>query len=385
VQRHKHGYGSKPKRLAAAVAVAAMAMTSWATAPASAQESAADDGGAQAAAQHIVEGFLGPVKFITPGPEIDASQFAEDEIWIVSADLSIPFHQNIIKGWEEAAAAAGLKSQKCDGKGQQQEASRCVDQAIAAGADGVALLSVSPTFQVGAIERAKDASVPVIGMLTTSSEHEPWPGTACEATYSYYKSGQLLAAYAIANTEGPVNGIFMDTSEYKEVAFEKKGYFDTFALLSPESTLQYADTLVGTMKTQAQTQTPVLLQRFPDTNWFFPAYDVMATFVIPGVKEAGFGDKVRVASINAVNTNLQFILDDNVQVADAGIPNNWMGWAGVDCMLRAMTDPAGAVTTETPFRLFDKSNLEGVDVNDQEALFPGVDYRAEYKKLWGIE
>src|SRR5262249_23575701 len=145
------------------------------------------------------------------------------------------------------------------------------------------------------------------------------------------------------------------------------------------------DTLVGTMKQQAQTQTPVLLQRYPETNWFFPAYDVMATFVIPGINEAGLGDQVRVASINAVNTNLQFIKDGNVQVPDAAIPNNWMGWAGVDCMLRAMTNPEGAVTTETPFRLFDKSNLEGVDVNDQEALFPGVDYRTEYLKLWGLQ
>ena len=373
---------------AATSAPASAAPTSAAAtsaAPASAvPASAVPATGSKAAAQSIVAGFLGPVKFVSPGPAIDISKFKGKAIWIISADLSIPFHQNIIKGWEEAALAAGLTSVKYDGKGQQQEASRGVDQAIAAGAAGIALLSVSPTFQVGALQRAKDAGIPVIGMLTTSSEHEPWPGTAGEASYSYYKSGQLLAAYSIANNDGPVHGVFMDTSEYKEVAFEKKGYFDTFALLCAECTLQYADTLVGTMKQQAQTQTPVLLQRFPETNWFFPAYDVMATFVIPGIKEAGFGDKVRVASINAVNTNLQFILDGNVQVADAGIPNNWMGWAGVDSMLRGMVDPAHPVTTETPFRLFDKSNLNGVDVNSQDALFPGVDYRAEYKKLWGV-
>src|SRR6266566_762649 len=123
--------------------------------PASAAPASVPATGSKAAAQSIVAGFLGPVKFVSPGPAINISKFKGKSIWIISADLSIPFHQNIIKGWEEAATAAG------------------------------------------------------------------------EASYSYYKSGQLLAAYAIANNDGPVHGVFMDTSEYKEVAFEKKGYFDT--------------------------------------------------------------------------------------------------------------------------------------------------------------
>ena len=110
----------------------------------------------------------------------------------------------------------------------------------------------------------------------------------------------------------------------------------------------------------------------------------MALFVVPSVEQAGFADKVRVGSINAVNTNLQFILDGKVETVDDGIPNNWMGWGGVDRLMRAMTG-APVATSEVPIRLFDKSNLQGVDVNNETALHGGTDYRSEYKKLWGVQ
>ena len=105
---------------------------------------------------------------------------------------------------------------------------------------------------------------------------------------------------------------------------------------------------------------------------------------MPSVEAAGAADKVRVGSINAVNTNLQFILDGKVQAVDAGIPNSWMGWGGVDRLMRAMLG-APPLTSEVPIRLFDKTNLQSVDVNDEVALHGGFDYRSEYKKLWGVQ
>lgn len=339
----------------------------------------------KAAAAALVNQAMGPTQWVSPGDPIDASSIKGKTLWIISADLSIPFHQNIVKGFQEAATAAGLLSQTFDGKGQQQEASRGIDQAISSDAGGIALLSISPSFQAGALQRATDAKIPVIGMLTTSSEHEPWPGTAGEATYSYYKSGQLLGAYAIANTDGPVHALYLDVSEFKELSFLKKGIYDSLAqFCGADCTVEYSDMLVATFKAQAQTLTPSQLARFPETNWIFPAFDAMALFVVPSVEAAGSADKVRVGSINAVNTNLQFILDGKVQAVDAGIPNSWMGWGGVDRLMRAMLG-APALTSEVPIRLFDKTNLQGIDVNDEVALHGGFDYRSEYKKLWGVQ
>lgn len=336
------------------------------------------------AAADLVEAAKAPIEFLSPGGAIDVSGFAGNEIWIISADLSIPFHQNIVAGFEEAAVAAGLTAQTFDGKGQQQEASRGIDQAIAAGAAGIALLSISPSFQVGALRRAEEANIPVIGMLTTSSEDHPWPLTGGEATYSYYKSGFLLAAYAVQSSDLPFHSLYLDVSEFKELGYLNEGIHDGLEeLCGSECAVEYSDMLVATFQEQSQTLTQSQLNRFSDITWIFPAFDAMALFVVPSVDAAGRADDVSIGSINAVTANLQFILDGNVQVVDDGIPNHWMGWGGVDRLLRAMAgeDPA---TTEVPIRLFDAENLQGVDIEDEDSLFGGTDYRTAYQELWGV-
>lgn len=337
------------------------------------------------AAAELVEDAKAPIEFVSPGPALDVSEFAGETLWIISADLSIPFHQNIVAGFEEAAEAAGLETQVFDGKGQQPEASRGIEQAISANAAGVALLSISPSFQQGALRQAEEAGVPVIGMLTTSSEDRPWPLTAGEATYSYYKSGFLLGAYAVANTDEPVQALYLDVSEFKELAYLKEGLHDAIAELCGDACpIEVSDMLVAEFQEQSQTLTETQLNRFPDTNWIFPAFDAMALFVVPSVEAADRADNVRVGSINAVTANLEFILDGRVQVVDNGIPNHWMGWAGVDRLLRAMAGEEPGVS-EVPIRLFDAENLEGVDIQDENSLFGGADYRAEYLALWGVD
>lgn len=336
------------------------------------------------AAADLVADAKAPIEFVAPGDAINVSEFAGQEIWIISADLSIPFHQNIVAGFEEAAEAAGLTAQVFDGKGQQQEASRGIDQAIAANAAGIALLSISPSFQVGALQRAEEAGIAVIGMLTTSSEDHPWPLTDGEATYSYYKSGFLLAAYAVQSSDLPIHSAYLDVSEFKELGYLNEGLHDGMEeLCGSDCVIEYSDMLVASFQEQSQTLTQSQLNRFSDISWIFPAFDAMALFVVPSVDAAGRADDVKVGSINAVTANLQFILDGNVQVVDDGIPNRWMGWGGVDRLLRAMAGEAPA-TSEVPIRLFDAENLEGVDIEDEDSLFGGTDYRTAYRELWGV-
>jgi ribose transport system substrate-binding protein len=338
----------------------------------------------KAAASQLVEAAKAPIAFIEPGPAIDVAPLAGREIWIISADLSIPFHQNIVAGFQEAATAAGLTSQVFDGKGQQQEASRGIDQAIAAGAGGIALLSISPSFQVGALQRAEEAGIPVIGMLTTSAEDHPWPLTDGEATYSYYKSGFLLGAYAVQESDLPFHSAYLDVSEFKELGYLKEGLYDAIAeLCGADCPIEYSDMLVANFQEQSQTLTQSQLNRFPDITWIFPAFDAMALFVVPSVEAAQRAEDVDIGSINAVTANLQFILDGRVQVVDDGIPNRWMGWGGVDRLLRAMVGEAPA-TSEVPIRLFDAETLQGVDINDEDSLFGGTDYRGAYQALWGL-
>jgi ABC-type sugar transport system substrate-binding protein len=338
--------------------------------------------GDRAAAEKLVARHTGPVKFISPGDPIDVGGLQGDEIWIIASDMSIPFVRRTVDGFRDAARAAGLKGVGFDGKGQAKEWSRGIDQAIAAGAAGIALSAVDTEFVSGALRRANAADIPVIGMLNTDVGAKLDPGTAGEATNDYTLSGELLAAYATTHTDGPVRALYSDTSEFRILRFLKDGLYDGMRrYCGSECSISTFDSQIANFKTQLPTLTQSQLRRHQDTNWVFPAFDGQAVFVIPAIKQAGFGEKVEAGSINAVPANLDLIKDGDVQAVDVGAPNSWLGWSAVDRLMRAMLDEKPG-TSEVPIKLFDRENLEGVDTQNEDELYAGADYRAEYQKLW---
>jgi ribose transport system substrate-binding protein len=339
-------------------------------------------GGDAEAAKELVAKHSGEVSFISPGKPIDVGSLRGRELWIISADLSIPFHQNIVGGAEDAARAAGLVPVRFDGKGQAKEWSRGIDQAVAAGAGAIALVSIDPEFVSGSVQRANAADVPVIGVLDTDANSTPLSGTSGEATNDYVLSGRLLAAYATTHTDGPVHALHSDTSEFRLLGYLKDGLYDGMKeYCGSECSLSTFDTQIANFKTQLPTLTQSQLKTHPDTNFMFPAFDAQAVFVMPAIKQAGFAETVKVGSINAVKANLDLIVDEDVQLVDVGVPNAWLGWAAVDRMMRAMLGEQPA-TSEVPIRLFDQENLQGVDTDNESELYPGVDFQAEYQQLW---
>lgn len=346
------------------------------------EETSADSAEGEAAAEERVAAAKGAVTFIDPGGEIDISQYAGEDFWIVSADLSIPFHQNIVEGFKSAAEAAGVNAVEFDGKGQTTEMARGIEQAISSNAAGIALISIDTNFVGGAITQANDADVPVIGVLNTDARAEPDEGTSGEATIDYTGSGELLTAYAIANTEGAVNALYGDVSEFRVMGFLREGIQQGFEEYCPdECTIQVFDTQMADFRNQVQNKSQSELRRNPDTNWMFSAFDGQAQFMVPALKGADFGDRVRVGSINAVQANLEFILNADVQAVDVGNHNAWLGWAALDRIFRGLQGDEGV--SEVPIRLFDAENLEGLDITDEDDLFGGTDFRSEYQTLWG--
>ncbi len=370
----------KPVMLTVGAAVMALALTACG----SGSESVGSGSGDKAAAKALVEKASGDVAWTAPGGDVDVSKYAGKTIWVITSDYSVPFIQTVVANMKEAAKVAGLKLQVFDGKGVTQTAANGIQQAVGAGAAAIEVLSVNTQFVAAAVKNANDAKIPVIGLLNTDPSQPVEKGAAAEVTIDYALSGKELVAYAVANTDGPVNGFFLTLPSIATFDAMKKGIQDGFKeFCSSKCKLHIADLTEGNFKNETQSNTASALLRYPDTNWVFPAIDAMAQFAIPSIKTAGKADKVRLGSINAFEANLKFINQENVQVLDVGNSNSWLGWAAVDRALRAMEGAKPDVVT-VPVRLFDKENLSGVDISDESQLFPGVDFRANYKKLWGL-
>jgi ABC-type sugar transport system substrate-binding protein len=95
---------------------------------------------------------------------------------------------------------------------------------------------------------------------------------------------------------------------------------------------------------------------------------------------------MKIVSTNAVGSSMKLVKSGG-EAADAGSNRNYSGWAATDTMARMIKGlPAG--TYDVPVRLFDKSNIDSVELNDTAAgtgeWFGPLDYQQDFQKLWGL-
>ena len=323
-----------------------------------------------------------PAKFLSPGEAFDVSSFAGKTIAAVTLDDSLPFVQAVLGGMQKAGEAAGVKVEIYDAQGSTDTAAKQIDQAIAAKASAVVAFGINFNLVPTAIQDANNAKVPVIGALNVDVNAPLEKGAAGEVSIDYYKSGELLAAYAIANTDGAVQGAVQNLPSIETFTAMKKGIQDGFTkYCSSACSLTVDDLTQSNFKTAAETLTGSEIARNPKLNWIFPSIDGIAQFTVPAVELSGKKDSISVGSINATSVNLGFIQSGRIQAVDVGNSNDWLGWAMMDRTLRALAGEKPAMS-EVPVKLFDAENLKGVDIGSEAALFDNVDYQSQYAALW---
>ena len=122
------------------------------------------------------------------------------------------------------------------------------------------------------------------------------------------------------------------------------------------------------MKLGQLTQT--LLRRDPDVTFVLPTYDAQAIYVVPAIKAANFDQPIEVIGSDAVPSNLDWIRQGNIQVADVGEPETVARLGRARRGRARHARPASRSTNRFPLRLFVADNLKDVS-NDENELFGG--------------
>lgn len=380
----------------AATATAALTACSGSGSGSSGDTSAAAPAGSSAAssgsssgASANVQTALASIKTAMQTPafkansRVDMGALKGKKITILASTLAVPFVANIATGAKEAAAAVGWDATIVDGKGSVTEWSRVVNQAVSQKVDGILTVGASPAQMKPAVAAAAAAKIPVVDTLTADQDKDPVvAGTFAHVSVSFYDSGRLQADYVIANGSPNTHILIFGDNEFPGEVTRVQGMKDEFAKLCSTCSVTVQDTQVAQMATNLQRTTQTLLRRDPKIEWVLPTYDAQGLYIVPGIKSAGLASKVKVVGSDAVASNLDLVVKGDVQVADVGEPDVWSGWAGVDMMGRALAGQQ-PVAPNIPLRLFDKSNLSGVDTKDTNALF-GSSFRDEYKKVWRL-
>jgi ribose transport system substrate-binding protein len=321
--------------------------------------------------------------FKPPGAPVAMSKLKGKNVWIMTSTLTVPFVADIAHGAQAGAKAAGWKTRLIDGKGDVTEWNRILGEAISQKVDAVISVASSPVLMKPQMTRAKAAGIPVVDVLTADQADPLVPGTFAHVSISFYKSGKLQADYVIWKSGGKADVLIFGDNEFPGEVTRVKGMKDEFHKLCPACKVTFQDTQVAKLGTALGQTAQTLLRRDSSINWVLPTYDAQALYIVPAIKQAGLASKVKVVSSDAVTSNLNWTAKSDVQIADVGEPDQWAGWASVDMIARAMLHMP-RVDPGIPLRMFDATNLKGVNTADANALFGGS-YQKQYRALWGLK
>ena len=335
-----------------------------------------------AEAEAAVEKAMQKPEFVAPGEPFDISKLKGKHVWIITSTLAVPFVATIAHGVEAAAKAAGIETTLFDGKGDVSQWNRGMAQAVSQHADGIVTVGASPELMKGPTGDALKANIPVVDAVTADKTAPLVPGTFSHVSISFDHSGQLQADEAIARTEGKAKVLILGDNEFPGEVSRVEGMRKEFSTRCPDCVVTIQDTQVGNLGVKLGQLTQTLLRRDPDINMVLPTYDAQAIYVVPAIKAANFDRTIGVIGADAVPSNLDWIRQGNIQIADVGEPETWLGWAALDEVARGMLGMK-PVDEQIPLRLFAAENLKGVS-NDENELFGG-DYEAQYKKLWSVK
>tara|TARA_R110002020_G_scaffold65413_43_gene172893 strand:- start:421 stop:1104 length:684 start_codon:yes stop_codon:yes gene_type:complete len=109
----------------------------------------------------------------TDPPRDGPAAVSGKDFWYISCGQAFALCNSASTEFDEAAASLGWDVTVFDGEANPATAGAGIDQAIAAGADGIALTAYDRDSITGALQQAQAAGVPVVAALTLGCEGEP--------------------------------------------------------------------------------------------------------------------------------------------------------------------------------------------------------------------
>lgn len=316
-------------------------------------------------------------------PAAKVRQLRGGTIWFISQSQSIPYFVSVYRGIQDAAKAAGLKAKVVDAQGSATEWNKGVATAIAQRAAGIVLGFPPDQMQPALGREAAKKHIPITDAGVSDVSDPPYPGSVGHVAWSYRLGGKLEADWIIADSGANAHVLAFLSVGYKVQDYRLNGLRAEFRRLCPHTCS--VDAVERVPFTQWTEQLPSLtttqLARNPKINYIFSAADAMVLNIVRALHQT-HKTNVKLIASDASSYNLQLVRKGDVQRADIGVSENWIGWASVDAIMRSLTTGKNG-NRAVPQRLFAASNLPH-NLNSETALFP-TPWQARYKALWGLK
>jgi ribose transport system substrate-binding protein len=324
--------------------------------------------------------------FAAPGPSLkNVASLKGKVVYYVPIGLKVPYFQVVLTGLRDAAAAAGLVLRPCDPNFSPSGVAQCLTQAANQNAGAVITDAIPPAFAQQAIDRLKSKHIPIL-----VSEEGSQPGTA-ELAYNSPPTElmtSLTADWIIAASKGTGDIILPEiTDSAASIGYVENGAIKEIHAHCPDCKLTVLKTSTEQLSSLPSLISTALI-RDPHAGYVLSEFDADVSAVIHGLQTVSAARHVKVASINGVLADLQFIAQGNYQAEDTGDNGYQLGWSDVDQVLRQMLGRPVVADEHVGIRVFTAANVAGLTLTAEGAntgqWYGTGDFKSVYKKLWGV-
>lgn len=372
---------------AAAAAALGPAIASCSSSSNAGSSGAAVDKAALTKIKNAVHSARSVPAFVPPGPAIDISSARGKKIFYLPLLMGVPIVQTWWQGVQDAAKAAGLEARNYDPQGQSNLMVAGMQQAINSGVDVIIIDSIASQSLSAQISKAVDKGIKVV----VANERNDSAGGPADKKVSagvcldYIGAGKLEADWVIADSGGTGSvAVFILPNSPAHLDMVQAIRKEFAAAGSGMKLVSVQQVAAPDWPTRLPTLTGALLSRYPDLNYIIPVVDAMSLNIVPTLRQRGKTGKVKISTYNGTAGVEQLVKSGAVGTDIAGA-NIQESWAYVDQALRLLTGHP-PVHQIIPNRLFDKSNINTVNINEVNQLhwFNISQAIDGYKKLWGV-
>jgi ribose transport system substrate-binding protein len=312
-------------------------------------------------------------------------------LWVVSCGEQVPSCAKPVAAAKEAAEAVGWKATVCDGQLNPDGWGTCVRRATSAKADvvipvGIDCVSIQQPFQ-----EAKAAGVTVVGgggadcdavggPKLWGSERRQLPDVGIKDYWA--NAGKLAAAYVVGKSDGKAQVLELKFTDPLWGPWLSEGFERELATCGGckiVKTLEMAnnDFVSNTATTKFAT---AIQQAATADSIYVPVGGWMPTGFAQAVVASGRAPQLDVVTGFGDEANFDLIRNAGGQTAVLGYATAWGAYGSVDTAIRLLNGEQPQVQGDG-FQMVDaEKNLPAAG----EDYDGGVDFVAEYRRLWGL-
>lgn len=325
-------------------------------------------------------------------PPTDSNPPAKGKkVWVLSCGEQIPTCVALTSNMMEAGKKLGWDMHLYDGKGVPANYTKGINDAIAAGANGILPVSYDCPLVTQALRSAKKAgvkSIPVLGwdcgelnpgQPNLYTAHLSFGSRYPNQEAEYRASGEDMAAWVVSRTKGKANVLEFANQEFYTLKFQQEAFDKRLKQLCSSCQLTQVPYQVIDFGPKLQAKAKAALVKYPDANAMV-GVPIPAAGPSPAVVQAGRADSMQVIGGYGLSGDTDLVRGNQGLNGIYAQPMGWIAYASVDMLNRAFNGKP-QVDEGVGYGILDEQhNLppahQGFETN--------VDYKADYDKSWGV-